>query len=47
MTGGPLKPLENWRWYYEANLALGRLVPGFTQTLLCVAAKPGPRRLPG
>ena len=40
VTGGPLKFLENYAWYYALNLRLGRALPGFTQSLLCVATKP-------
>ena len=41
VTGGPLRFLEDWRWYYRLNLWLGRWLPRFAQHLVCVARKPG------
>lgn len=40
VTGGPLRFLENYAWYYRANLWAGGVLPGLARDLVCVAEKP-------
>ncbi len=54
ISGGPLRPLENYRWWWQLNCAIGRAAPALCTEIQVVAIKnPQPsllnsqRSLPG
>lgn len=40
VTGGPIAFLENYEWYYRANVWVGARIPGWTKQLIAFARVP-------
>lgn len=39
ISGGPLRPLENYRWWWQLNCAIGRVAPALCTEIQVVATK--------
>lgn len=40
LSGGPLRPLENFEWWYRVNRSIGRVVPSLCTEIQVMATKP-------
>jgi hypothetical protein len=46
VSGGPLRPLESYRWWWQFNRRLGARLPSLCTEVQVVAQKPFPKTIP-